>query len=322
MTKARGAGRRLASFATSLLVASLVVFLLLNLLPGDVAQVILGNNADAASVEALRREMGLDRSLLVRYLVWLGGMLTGNLGTSALTGESVASLIAPKFGATLWLVLFGMTLAIASALPLGMYSALNRRKLSGQLVSGVAQVGLAIPAFLAGMLLVILFAVRLRWLPANGYVNLLDDPLGWARHLLLPAVSLALVQGAVLTRYVRNAFIDVLNEDYFRTARSIGWTERKAMRRHGLRNAGLQLVTVLGLQLATLLVGAIVVESVFVLPGLGSLLLKQVANRDLPVVQSIVMILVALVLLINAVVDLLYLAIDPRLRTRDGEVAE
>lgn len=316
----RAIAQRLGAFLLSLLVASAIVFVLLNLLPGDAAQVILGSNTDPASVEQLRRELGLDRPLLVRYLEWLAGLLVGNPGTSALTGESFAGDIGRRLAVTGWLVLLGMGLAILIALPVGRFAAANRKKTSGQIASAASQLGMAVPAFLMGILLTTIFAVRLRWLPANGYTPLLDKPLQWARRMVLPVISLALVQSAVLTRYVRNAFIDVLAEDYFRTARAIGWPFHYALRRHGMRNAGLQIVTVLGLQLATVFVGAIVIENVFVLPGLGSYLLAAVANRDLPIVQSVVMILVALVLVINALVDLAYVMIDPRLRSPDEVV--
>ena len=319
MGAAKAIGKRLLSLAISLLVASLLVFLLLNLLPGDVAQVILGPNADPASVEALRQELGLDRPLIVRYLAWLGGLVTGNLGVSALTGAPFGQVIASKLAVTSWLVILGMALALAIAAPVGKAAAEHRRNAKGQVISIFSQLGMAIPAFLAGIILVIIFSVQLRWFPANGYVPLLKNPLAWAERMVLPVISLALVQSAVLTRYVRNAFIEVMNEDYLRTARAIGWTESKALTRHGRRNVAIQVVTVLGLQLATLFVGAIVIEQVFVLPGLGSYLLAAVNNRDLPIVQSIAMILVAIVLLINVLVDIAYLIIDPRLRAR-GEV--
>lgn len=319
MTRSRLLAKRLATFVASLFGASVIIFCLVNLLPGDVATTILGDQADAASLEALRAQLGLDRPLVVRYLEWLRDMLTGNLGVSARTGQPVLGLITPKLGVTLWLVALGMLLAIAVAVPVGMFAALKRRRWSGALVSALSQLGMAVPAFLAGILLVVVFAVKLHWLPANGYTPLASDPYQWARHLVLPVLSLALVQASVLTRYVRSAFIEVLGEDWFRTARSVGWTTRTAMVRHGLRNAALSVVTVLGLQLATLFVGAIVVESVFALPGLGRLLLDAVQQRELVLVQAIVMILVALVLVINALVDISYLAIDPRLRSTDRE---
>lgn len=321
MGVAKAIGKRLLSLAISLLVASLLVFLLLNLLPGDVAQVILGPNADPASVEALRQELGLDRPLIVRYLAWLGGLVTGNLGVSALTGAPFGNIIVSKLAVTSWLVILGMALALAIAAPVGKAAAEHRRNAKGQVISIFSQLGMAIPAFLAGIILVIIFSVQLRWFPANGYVPLLKNPLAWAERMVLPVISLALVQSAVLTRYVRNAFIEVMNEDYLRTARAIGWTESKALTRHGRRNVAIQVVTVLGLQLATLFVGAIVIEQVFVLPGLGSYLLSAVNNRDLPIVQSISMILVAIVLFINVLVDIAYLIIDPRLRTRSEATA-
>jgi peptide/nickel transport system permease protein len=195
-----------------------------------------------------------------------------------------------------------------------MIAALKRRSWQGIVVSASAQVGMAIPVFWGGIVAVMVFAVWLRWLPANGYVPLTQNPGSWAAHLVMPVVTLSLVQAAVLIRYVRAAFVEVLNEDYYRTARAVGWTPMRALLRHGLRNASISLVTVLGLQVSSVLVGAIVVESVFNLPGLGSLLLTAVSQRDLLVVQGTVMFLVLAVLVISAVVDFSYLLIDPRQR--------
>lgn len=309
---------KLLAFALSLLASSLVVFLLLQTLPGDLASAMLGTSATPEATEQLRRELGLDRPWPVRYVEWLGGFLTGDLGTSALRDEKVWTLISRPLGVTLWLVAFGMLLSLVLALPLGMWAAMRRRHADGVLVNAFSHAGMAVPAFLAGLLLTALFAVELRVLPANGYVPLRRDPWQWFRHLVLPVLALALVQGAMLTRYVRSAFVEVLNEDYIRTARSVGWTRVGAMLRHGLRPAGLSLVTVVGLQLVSLLVGAIVIEQVFVLPGLGQVLLSAVQTRDILLVQGIVMLLVAMVLLVNTVMDLLYLVLDPRLRTQAG----
>lgn len=311
--------RRIAWFAVSMLVASVIVFALLNLLPGDLAGVILGPNATPDAIEAMRTTLGLDRPLPERYLEWLGGMLTGDLGTSALSGQRIGPLIAGKFSVTFWLVVFGMAAAVVFALPLGIFAALRRHHADGVAVSGLSQFGMAVPVFVVGLALSLLVGVRLRWLPANGYVSAATSWSDWLAHLVLPAITLGMVQAAVLVRYVRSAFIEVLQTDYYRTARSIGWRRWPALLRHGVRNAALQIVTVLGLQFATLFVGAIVVESVFVLPGLGSYLLQMVSVRDLPVVQSIVMILVGLVLVINLLVDLSYALIDPRLRGSDEE---
>ncbi|MFW6598515.1 ABC transporter permease [Propionibacteriaceae bacterium Y2011] len=316
MYVARLIGKRAAIFVASLLVASVIIFLACAALPGDVAQVILGTDATPAAVEALRHELGTDRPLIVQYLHWIGGLLTGDFGHSYLTRTPVATAIADRFAVTAWLVIGSMLLALVIAVPLGMWAAARRQHVDGFFASALSQAGLAIPAFWAGIMLVWVFAVRQRWFPAGGYTPLTTDPARWAWGLVLPVVALSLVQGAVLTRYVRSAFLEVLGEDYLRTARAIGWPRYSALLRHGLRNVAVQVVTVLGLQLSTLLVGAIVIEQVFAIPGLGSHLLAAVAERDLMVVQGTVMVLVFVVLLINFLVDLSYLAIDPRLRTR------
>jgi len=307
--------RRLAVFVASLLVASVVVFALVNLLPGDVAGVILGSSATPGDIADLRQRMGLDMPAPLRYLHWMGGLLHGDLGRTAISNTPIGPLVGSTLGVTFSLVILGMIVAVALALPLGAFSAMRRRRVSGTVVSALSQVGMSLPAFLAGLALVMLFAVKLHWLPANGYTPLTQDPLDWLRRLVLPVLSLGIVQAAVLVRYVRGAFVDVLSQDYFRTARAVGWTNRRALMRHGVRNAALQIVTVIGLQLATLLVGAVVIENVFVLPGMGALLLDSVSKHDLPVVQDIVMVLVALILAINAAVDMAYAAIDPRLRS-------
>ena len=308
-------GRRIAIFAVSLIGASLLIFAITKALPGDVAQVLLGTDATPEAVAQLRAQLGLDRPLVVQYLDWAGGMLVGDFGVSHLSGQSVLSLLGPRLAVTLWLVAISMVLSLLIAVPAGMVAALKRRSWQGAAVSAAAQVGMAIPVFWGGILAVVVFAVWLHVLPANGYVPLTQDPVQWARHLVLPCVTLALVQAAVLIRYVRSAFVEVLNEDYYRTARSVGWTPMRALWRHGLRNAAISLVTVLGLQVGSVLVGAIVVESVFALPGLGSLLLTAVNQRDLLVVQGTVMLLVLTVLAISALVDFSYLLIDPRQRT-------
>lgn len=307
--------RRLAIFAVSLLGASVLVFAVCAALPGEVAAIILGQGATQAQIDALSAQLGLDRPAVVRYAEWVGGMLRGNFGTSYFTGQSVVQLMSPRIAVTLWLVLFALLLSVLIAVPVGMLAAMKRRSWPGFVASAAAQLGMAIPAFWAAIALVLVFAVGLRWLPANGYVPFTTSVSSWAAHLVLPVVSLAIVQAAVLVRYVRSAFIEVLSEDYYRTARAVGWRPFPALLRHGLRNAALSLVTIIGLQLASVLVGAIVIESVFALPGLGSALLDAVSQRDLMIVQSVVMFLAATVLLINFVVDLSYAWIDPRLRT-------
>lgn len=306
---------RLGVLAASVVVASLAVFTVVQALPGNVAQVVLGLNASPEAVARLEAEFGLDRPWPVRYLEWFGGLLRGDLGTSYLTGESVTSQILPRLEVTFWLVGLGMLVAVLVAVPLGMWAAVRRRHVDGFIASGLSQVGLAVPAFWLGILATLVFAVQLGWLPANGYSRLSAGFGPWASHLVLPVLSLAAVQASVLARYVRSATVEVLTEDYYRTARAGGWRTFPALMHHGLRNMSLSVITVLGLQLATLLAGSIIIESVFALPGLGRHLLDAVGQRDLMVVQGIVMLLVMAVLVINAVVDMCYALLDPRLRS-------
>ncbi|GMA18904.1 ABC transporter permease [Arsenicicoccus piscis] len=310
--------RRLAVFVASLAVSTVVVFAFMVLLPGDPARVALGTDASDAAVDQLRHEFGLDRPLPVQYASWIGGLLTGRLGTSYVSGAQIGPQLADRLQVSLILVLASMVVAVVVAVPLGVWMAVRHRRPIGVVLSALAQLGVAVPAFLAGILLITIFAVRLGWLPANGWTPPAVDPVMFVRQLVLPALALGLVQGAVLTRYVRSAVLDVLREDYLRTARAKGLRPAQALWRHGLRNAAVPVVTVLGLQLATTLVGAVVVERVFVIPGLGSLLLDAVGNRDLLVVQDVVMVLVAAVLLVNLLVDVLYVVLDPRLRLGDA----
>lgn len=310
--------QRAGIFLASLVVSSIVVFAFMAVLPGDPARVALGVNASDAAVEQLREEFGLDRPLVTQYLGWVQGLVTFDPGTSYISRAPIGPQIADRLQVTLWLVGTAMVIAFVVAMPVGTLMAVRHRKPSGVVLSALSQVGVAVPAFLAGILLITLFAVTLGWLPANGWTPPAEDPAMFVKQLVMPALSLGVVQAAVLTRYVRSAVLDVLRKDYLRTARAKGLRPMPALLRHGLRNAAVPVVTVLALQLATLLIGAVVVERVFVIPGLGSLLLDSVSNRDLLMVQDVVMILVVAVLLVNFLVDLLYLVIDPRLRSRSS----
>lgn len=306
--------RRLAILLVSVFVASIVVFAFMAILPGDPAQVALGVNATPELLAKTRHAFGTDRPLVTQYLDWMGGITHGDFGHSYVTGDAIGPQLIDRLGVTLWLVGAGMVVALVIAVPLGTLAAVRHRKASGTAISGLSQIGVAIPAFIAAILLVQVFAVQLRWLPSGGWTPPDQDFGAFVRGLILPALSLGLVQGAVMTRYVRSAVLDTLGQDYLRTARSKGLRPYQALFRHGLRNASVPVVTVLGLQLATLLIGAVVVERVFVLPGLGSMLLDSVSSRDLLTVQGIVLVLVVGVLLVNFVVDLLYTVLDPRLR--------
>jgi peptide/nickel transport system permease protein len=306
--------KRLAIFVVSTAVAGVLVFSFMAVLPGDPAEIALGVNATPEAVAALRQEFGTDRPAVAQFLDWFGGIVTGDFGTSYVTSAPIGPQISDRLGVTGALVLGGMLIALIIAVPAGTFAAVHHRNPLGAAISAASQIGIAIPAFLAGILLVFVFAVKAQALPSGGYVPIAEDPAGWLRSLLLPWLSLGLVQGAVLTRYVRSAVLDVMREDYLRTARAKGRGRMGALWRHGLRNASIPVVTILGLQLATLLIGAVVVERVFVIPGLGDLLLNGVAGRDLLLVQGVVMVLVAAVLLINFLVDVAYAALDPRLR--------
>lgn len=305
---------RLGVLLASLAVASVVVFGFMAVLPGSPARVALGVGATDEAVAAMEKQYGLDQSLPTQYVEWASGLVRFDLGESYVSGAPIGPQVLDRFQVTLWLVVCAIVLALLVAVPLGTLMAVRHRNISGMLLSAFSQLGVAIPAFLAALLLVAVFAVGLNWLPSGGWTPPAHDPVLFLKQLVLPVISLALVQAAVLARYVRSAVLDVMREDYIRTARAKGLTPMRALTRHGLRNAAIPVVTVLGLQLATLLIGAVVVERVFAIPGLGSGLLDAVAQRDLILVQDIVMLLVAAVLIINFVVDLLYVLIDPRLR--------
>lgn len=307
--------QRLGVLLASLAVSSLAVFAFMQILPGNPARVALGVNASEAAVAQMTTEFGLDRPWPVRYLDWVAGMLTLDPGVEFVSKAAIGPQITDRLLVTLWLVAVATLLAVVLAVPVGTWMAVRHRRIDGVVLSAVSQVGVAVPAFLAGIVLISVFAVRLGWVPSGGWVVPAEDPVGFVQRLTLPTVSLALVQGSVLARYVRSAVLDVVREDYLRTARAKGLRPMQVLLRHGLRNAAIPVVTVLGLQVATLLVGAVVIERVFVIPGLGSLLLDSVAERELLTVQSVVMVLVVAVLVINFVVDALYLVIDPRLRT-------
>ena len=305
--------KRLVGFAATLVAASVVVFLVLEVLPGDAAQVMLGPEAPAETVRALAHKLGVDRPPLARYLSWIEGMATGDLGTSYAYDTPVAELVAPSLALTVPLAVLAMALNTALGLALGIYAASRHNGIGDIAIMSLSQLGIALPTFWLAILLILLFAVALGWLPAGGFP-------GWGaglwpavRALILPAVALAVVQGAILARVTRSAVLDVMHEDFVRTAIAKGLSPGAALRRHVLRNAMIPIVTILGLQFSNLLVLTIVVENVFALPGLGHLILNAIANRDLVVLRDAVMLLAAVVVAVNFVVDLLYAVIDPRL---------
>lgn len=307
--------RRFASLTATALLVTVIAFVTLRVLPGDPALLIVGTEGDPAAVERIRRLLGYDRPLPVQLLDWLGGALRGDLGTSLRYNLPVTELIAGRLDVTLPLTGAASLLAVFIAGPLGIYAATRRGRPGDAAAVVFSQAGLSLPSFWVGMLLIVLFSVRLRWLPAAGYVPWAQDPAAWARSLLLPALALALPQAAVLTRLVRSSVLEVLGKDYVRFARAKGLSERVVLYRHALRNALIPPLTVLGLQVGQLLAGSIVIETVFALPGLGQLLLNAITARDLPVVQGAVAFAALVVVLVNFLVDALYVLIDPRVRS-------
>ncbi|MFI5472726.1 ABC transporter permease [Streptomyces cacaoi] len=308
--------RRAGLLVVSLFAASVLIFLVLRLLPGDVAQTIGGIKATPAQVAAVRHDLGLDRSLVAQYASWIGGVVTGDFGRSVLDGTSVSGQLAEKLAVTGPLTVGAVVFALTFAVPLGILAAVRRDSRLGSAVNALGQLGIALPTLWVGLLLVLVFAVQVRWLPAQGFpVDGWDEPGQALRSLVLPWLTLALAEGAVLLRFVRSAVLDVLHQDWLRTARAKGHTRTGALVRHGLRNAAVPVVSVLGLQIAALIAGAVVVEQVFVLPGVGQMLITDVGNRDLDKVQGEILLLTGAVLVIGFLVDLAHRLIDPRLRS-------
>ena len=313
--------RRFATLLLTLLCASGVVFVVLDVLPGNAAQVLLGPDAAPEAVAELAVQLGLDQPPLQRYGQWLAGLLRGDWGDSYAYGSPVRELIGERLLLTVPLALLAMALATVLALSAGIYAAAHHRKGGDIGVMVLAQIGIAIPNFWFAILLILLFSVQLQWFSAGGFPGWSEGDGGgvWPalKALALPALSLAVVQAAILARITRSAVLDVLREDFVRTARAKGLSRRAALWRHVLRNALIPVVTVMGLQFANLLAGTIVVENVFYLPGLGRLIFQSIANRDLIVVRNCVMLLAAMVVVVNFVVDVLYAAIDPRVQVSE-----
>ena len=282
--------------------ASVVIFLLLRAIPGDPARIALGLNASDEAVAELSHTLGTDRPLVAQYVSWIVAMLRGDFGVSLASGADLGPVIWQRAGVSLVLAVAAMALSLAIALPVGIW--LARR--NSAVLSGLTQLGMAVPSFVVGIVAVAVFSVRLGWLPANGW--------GTAAHAVLPVLSLTAVQTAILARYIRTAVSEELERDYVRTTRATGASMAQVVREHVLRNAALPVLTVVGIQLSALVVSAVVVEQVFAIPGLGSFLLDSVRNRDITAVQSTMMLLVAFTLLVNALVDIAYGVVDPRVR--------
>ncbi|MEQ8292161.1 MAG: ABC transporter permease [Roseovarius sp.] len=312
----RYVGRRLVSLVVSLLVASVVIFLALEVVPGDPAAYMLGINAQEDTLAALRAELGLDQSRVERYFSWVGGMVQGDFGTSYTYRTPVAEMIGDRLWVSLPLAVYALVLSTLIAFPAGIWAASKRGSPVDWGVMGVTQLGVAIPNFWFAMLMVLVFAINLRWFSAGGFAGWENGLLAGMKSLTLPAIALALPQASILARVMRSALLDTLGEDFIRTARAKGLTRGQALRRHALRNALIPVLTIIGLQFSFLLAGVIIIENVFFLPGLGRLVFQAISSRDLIVVESVVMFLVFAVVMVNFVVDLTYAWVDPRLRGR------
>ena len=309
--------KRLITLIATLVGASIVVFLVLEILPGNAAQILMGPDASPDAVAALAQKLGIDRPPLERYLSWVGGMLTGDLGVSYVYSTPVSELVLERLALTVPLALMAMAITTALALAAGIYAAARHNKLGDVGLMGLTQVGIAIPNFWFAILLILLFSVHLKWFAAGGFPGWEVGIGGGFMALLLPAISLAVVQSAILARITRSSVLEVMREDFVRTARAKGVSRRGALWGHVLRNAMIPVITVMGLQFAELLAGTIVVESVFYLPGLGRLIFQSISNRDVIVVRNCVMLLAAMVVIVNFIVDILYAVIDPRVKASD-----
>ena len=308
--------KRLLSLGLSLLAASVVIFLTIEIVPGDPASYMLGINAQADTVAALREELGLNVSAFARYISWVGGMLTGDFGTSYTYRTPVVDMIGDRIMISLPLAIYALSLSTLIAFPAGILAASKRGSVTDVSIMGATQVGVAIPNFWFAMLLVVVFSINLRWFSAGGFPGWDKGLFVGLKALTLPAISLALPQASILARVMRSALIDTMNEDFVRTARAKGLSKRQAMWRHALRNAMIPVLTIIGLQFSFLIAGAIIIENVFFLPGLGRLVFQSISQRDLIVVESVVMLLVFAVVILTFIVDLTYAAVDPRLRGR------
>ncbi|WP_395154769.1 ABC transporter permease [Ilumatobacter sp.] len=307
--------RRLVTLVPTMLLASFVVFALLQLIPGDPAVVIAGEYATPERLDAIREQLGLNESFFAQYIHWLVGVLQGDLGTSLLNQGEIVEQITRRMPATLTIVVGALIFSLVIGLPLGVAAARRAERLSDSVITGISTLGVAMPNFWLGMLLVAVFSLKLDWLPATGSVGITENPWQAVQHALLPSIALGAVGAAELARQTRSALIGVLNSDFIRTHRAKGLSENRIMWVHGLRSAGIPIATTFGLLVNRFLGATVVIEAVFGIPGLGSLIVASTFNLDFPVVQGVVLVMVVIVVFVNFLVDLSYRLIDPRIRT-------
>ena len=310
--------RRLAQLVPVVLLASIVVFGLMRLIPGDPALVIAGEDASPERIQEVRAELALDQPLPVQYLAWLGRVVRGDLGESIVSGQPVARILAQKVAATAELAVGALLVAVVVGIPLGVAAALRRGGALDLAVTAYTSTVLGIPNFWLGLLLILLFVVALNWLPPGGRVALTEDPGTAWRYLLMPVLTLSVRASGIFIRFTRTSMLEVLPEDYVRTARAKGLAEGVVVTRHALRCALIPVVTVVGLEFGRLLAGAVIAEQIFAWPGVGRLIIQAVGQRDFAIVQGVLLLLVVVFVLVNLITDLLYGVLDPRIRLAGG----
>ncbi len=308
--------RRLLQMVPVLLLVTLIAFSLMHLMPGDPVAAMLGPEATPEAVATLRHELGLDRPIIMQYVDWLGNALRGDFGRSIVNRQSVSELIAQRLPVTLQIGLSAMLLSLIVAIPIGILSALRRNSVEDQLSRFIAILGIAIPNFVIGILLILVFSVALRWLPPSGYTGLLDNPLQSLKLTILPALTLSAAMAAVTMRQVRSSLLEVMEQDYIRTARSKGLSEYAIISGHALKNALIPVVTILAMQVAILFGGSVIVETIFAIPGIGRLVVTAIFAHDYPIVQAVVLLMGFIVTVFNLLADLSYAFLDPRIKYR------
>jgi len=306
--------KRIIVLLLTLVIVSITIFAVLMVIPGDPAQIILGIHATPETLQELRHKLGLDQPVVFQYFIYMKNLIMGDLGRSITYDVPIHSLILSRLQVTIPLAILSMIFAVFISIPMGAYSALHRNQVGDYGIMVFSQIGLAVPAFWAGILLILLFAVTLHWFPAGGFPSWGAEPVKALKSLLLPAFSLGFVRAAVLTRMTRSSMLEILGEDYIRTARSKGLSERIVIYKHAFRNAIIPVVTIVGLQTGDLLAGAIIIENVFHLPGVGRLVFEAIGQRDLPIVQGVVLFIAVLIVVINFMTDIAYAYLDPRIR--------
>ena len=306
--------RRVLAAIPVMLVVAVFVFMLLRLTPGDPAAILAGDMATPEQLERIRASLGLDRPLHIQFTTWIADMLRGDFGTSLISNQPVLKLVGDRMWPTIWIALITITLSVIVAVPMGVIAAWKHKSWIDHVVMTFSVLGFSIPVFVIGYLLIAVFALDLRWLPVQGYVAPSQDPAGFVQRAILPALTLASIYIALIARMTRASLLDVLNEDYVRTARAKGLAERRVLSRHALRNAAVPVMTVIGTGFALLISGVVVTESVFNIPGLGRLTVDSIFARDYPVIQALILLTAGIYVLVNLLIDLSYSLLDPRIR--------